>query len=64
MCTNFYKDSGVDAAITHVVQLLSCVQLFVIAWTAARQAPLSSLSPGVWLLCPHYLLEFAHIHVR
>ena len=26
-----------------VVQLLSCVQLFVTPWTAARQAPLSSI---------------------
>ena len=42
MSTNFYKDSGVDTAVTHVVQLLSRVQLFVIPWTAARQAPLSS----------------------
>ena len=25
-----------------VVQLLNCVQLFVIPWTAARQAPMSS----------------------
>ena len=30
-----------------VVQSLSCVWLFVVPWTAARQAPLSSLSPGV-----------------
>ena len=30
-----------------VVQSLSCVQLFVTAWTAACQAPCSSLSSGV-----------------
>ena len=30
-----------------VVQLLSCVQLFLTSWTAAHQAPLSSISPGV-----------------
>ena len=42
MCTNVYEDSRVEAAVTHVVQLLSGVQRFVIPWTAAREAPLSS----------------------
>ena len=36
-----------------VVQLLRCVQLFVMPWTTACQAPLSPPSPGVCSnLCP------------
>ena len=36
-----------------VIQLLSCVQLFVTPWTAAHQAS-----------CPHHLPEFAQTHVH
>ena len=42
-----------DWASVIVVQLLSHVQLFVTPWTAAGQAPLSFISPGVCSnLCP------------
>ena len=33
---------NLEITISHVVELLSCVQLFATPWTAARQAPLSS----------------------
>ena len=46
--TDFQKWSSSSVA---VVQLLSCVQLFVTPWTAAHQASVL-----------HYLLEFAQIH--
>ena len=44
-----------------VVQFLSCVQLFVTAWTAVHH-PYPSLSPGVWSnSCP--LCQWSHIYV-
>ena len=53
-----YKSSlfgwNVVVVVVVVVQLQSCVRLFVTPWTAAYQP----------LLVFHYLPEFAQIHVR
>ena len=45
---------GFEIAIV-IVQLLSCIQLFVTPWTAASQ-------PGI--LVPHYLPEFAQVYFQ
>ena len=49
---------GTEASLLliRVVQLLSCVQLFVTPWTSARQVSLSQISQDI--------PEFAQVHVH
>ena len=52
--SNNYHNSKVVMSISQSIQSLSSVRLFVTPWTAAYQASLTSLSPGVYSnSCPY-----------